>query len=117
MDFHDEYPQFCAIRTSLQTSQIEPTWVRNVLCLVLGTHLNYNDINQVKGILGKMEAQGFRFVTIGNTPESDIISGSGDEDMKLVSNQAANHPRCVPIVMPDPLGKSGLIRFCFFFKG
>ncbi len=116
MDFIDETPRFCAIRTSLSISRIDPEWVRNVLLLVLGTLLQYSDINQVRNLLGKMENEGFRFITICDTPEFDILSGNGDEDTRLISPQAASHPRCVPIVMQDPLGQTGLIRFCFFFK-
>ena len=115
MDFRDEYPKFCAIRTSLSTSRIDPSWVRNVLCLVLGTHLAYSDINQARALLSTMEAHGFRFMVIGDTPQSDIRSGDGAEDTKLVSPAAALHPRCVPIVMADPLADAGLIGFCFFF--
>jgi ankyrin repeat protein len=115
LDFRDEYPKFCAIRTSLKTPQIDPSWVRNVLCLVLGTHLGYNDISKARGLLSTMEAHGFRFMVIGGTPQSDIQSGDGAEDTKFVSPAAALHPRCVPIVMADPLANAGLIGFCFFF--
>ena len=115
-DFRDVYPEFCAVRTSLRTSQIDPTWVRNVLCLVLGTHLNYSDINQVRFLLTIMETSGFRFLTISETPESEIVSGFGDEDTVLVSGLGMENPRCVSLIMKDPLGKTSLIRFCFFFK-
>ncbi len=116
MDFTDETPQFCAIRTSLSTWQIDANWVRNILLLVIGTHLNHTDLNQTRGILSRMEARGFRFITVADTPQSDIISGYGDDDTRWVNKDAASLTRCVPLIMQDPLGKTDLVRFCFFFQ-
>lgn len=116
MDIADEIPQFCAIRTSHSTSQIDVNWIRGILLLVLGTPLNYTDLNQVRGLLSRIEARGFRFITITDTPRSDILSGQGDDDPRWVNKDAMSLVRCVPLVKQDPLGKTGLVRFCFFFK-
>jgi hypothetical protein len=115
MDFVDEFPLFCTIRTSLSTSQVDANWIHNILLLILGTHLKYTNLDQARELLSRMEARGFCLVTIADTPQSDIISGKEDDNDRWLYRDK-RLVRCVPFVMPDPLGKTELIRFCFFFR-
>jgi hypothetical protein len=109
MDFHDEFPKSCAVCTSLGASEVEPGWLHAVLCLVLMTKLGINQRSEIEVILNKMRKKGFRIEVIGSIPQSDIMSGTLDSNL--------GGDRCVPLIMLDPLGKTGMIRFCCYFPG
>lgn len=118
LDFRGERPQRCAICTSLTDSAIDAKWVHALLCLAVGTILELKQRTEIEETLEKWKSAGFRFHVVTGVSDDDLMSGDVDENAALAAftGLTTANSRSDACLMPDPFGRTGMVRFCFFFK-
>jgi hypothetical protein len=123
VDFVDLYPRLCVVCTSRTSAEIAAdsgNWVSANHACVLGTHLRTSGPDATLALIKKYEkANGFRLCVMSEVKNS-MLRSQELEDIGRANLVAIgvnpNEYRVVNLTMDDISKKTGLIRFCWYFK-
>jgi uncharacterized SAM-dependent methyltransferase len=123
VDFVDVYPRLCVVCTSRTNAEIAADsagWVTINHACVLGTHLGTSGPAKTQALIKKYErANGFCVHVMSDVDRSMLLServqdlGRAYLDLLKVNR---NEYRAFSLSMDDIFKKTGIIRFCWYFK-
>lgn len=121
--FIDVLPEACVVFTSLPNKNFDTgtdaKWLNDNIKIAIVSFLGLQPGKEFDAVVQKVDNHKYRRMVIPSFSQTDLHAGKSIEQAPLALsafNLREEDFKLLPIGMQDPLGKTGLISFCFFFK-